>query len=147
MNIHTWRRWEIYSPVRLLPKLQLLRWSNRTKNLVAARNILDFVTYPVWILQAWVLLFLIFSRRASSPSSFIDRWNSFHMWFKLLWLYPIPSHCIFFKIIRSRAWFGRWRRHNIALFKSTQEAEHSWVIEPSTDRFVNIQTSSKMADF
>jgi len=133
-----------------------------TKNLEAARNI-GLRYLPVWILQACISLILlechilVFFRRASSRSSFIDRWNSFHTWFKLIWLYPIPSHCIFFKIIESRGRFGRWRRHNLALFKSTQLAEHStvcaeklWhsdVIQPSPDRFVNIQSSSKMADF
>ena len=120
---------------------------------------------PVWILQAcvsFILLkrhILVFFQRASSHSSFIDRWNSFHTWFELIWLYPIPSHCIFFKIIiiESQARLGRWRQHNVALFQSTQLAERSrvcaaklWcsdVIQPSADRFVNIQSSSKMADF
>ena len=35
------------------------------------------------------------------------RWNSFDTRFELIWLYPIPSQRIFFKIIGSRARFGR----------------------------------------
>ena len=108
------------------------------------------------IFQACVSLFLLnFSMLVFSR---FDRCDSFDTRFELIRLYPIPSPRIFFEIIGCRARFGRRRKHNVALaglicfqqHKHVAKTSKLWrsdVIQQSADRFVNIQSSPKIADF